>query len=738
MKEEKEYYAHSLEGKPLKEWQRLEEHLQNVAKLAREFAEPFGAGDWAYIAGLLHDIGKFSQEFQNMLIKTADNNTNTEIKSGHPDHSTAGAQKANKLYANGFGKLLSYAIAGHHCGLLDGKSNEACLADRLKKVIPDYSSSLNNLHNFITNIESLPFITAKGNNKRIAFQLQLFIRMIFSCLIDADFLDTEAFMNKNNALLRGNYPEISEMEYKLNKKLNKLSSESSDTLINRYRREILQQCIAAADNSPGLFSLTVPTGGGKTFSSLAFAIKHALKYRMKRIIYVIPYTSIIEQNANVFREVFGNDAVLEHHSNIEIKEDDYKSQLAIENWDAPLIVTTNVQFFESLFHNRTSKCRKIHNIANSVIILDEAQMLPIHLLKPCMEVLRELANSYKITIILCTATQPALLKNEEFVYGLENVREIISNPEELYNNFKRVKIIHLPEKQQNITDIELTKKILEYKQVLCVVNTRRHARELYEQIEDKEGLFHLSALMCPTHRSEVIQNIKDNLKNNKKCRVISTQLIEAGVDIDFPVVFRSAAGIDSIAQSAGRCNREGKLPKGKVFIFYPEKLPPVGYLRQGVDEANTIMRKYDDLLSIEAVNEYFRNLYWINEDKLDKEKILERLSEGVSTIDFPFKEVAKLFNIIDSDMESIIIPYNDEAKEIIKQLRYSDFTKNLARKAQQFSVQVYPQILRKLERVSVERIQNNFLILTNEDLYQKDIGLNYNDPIFREIENNIC
>jgi CRISPR-associated endonuclease/helicase Cas3 len=734
----KEYYAHTLEGKPQAEWQKLEDHLKNVAKLAREFAEPFGGGDWAYIAGLLHDIGKCSEEFQNMLINSADNNTSMETKMGHPDHSTAGAQKANRLYTNGFGKLLAYAISGHHTGLLDGKSNEACLFDRLKKNIHDFSSCLSDLLKFDVNIDSLPFIPAKGNNERIAFQIQFFVRMLFSCLVDADFLDTEAFMNKNKFSLRGNYSEIFEMKYKLDNKLKELTSSEPDTPINRYRKGILQQCITAADWSPGLFSLTVPTGGGKTFSSLAFAIKHALRYGMKRIIYVIPYTSIIEQNAGIFREVFGDNAVIEHHSNVEISNDNYITQLAIENWDAPLIVTTNVQFFESLFQSKTSRCRKIHNISNSVIILDEAQMLPIHLLKPCLETLRELTNSYKATIVLCTATQPALLKNDEFLYGLENVREIISNPIELYNNFKRVEIIRLPENKQYINDFELIKKIQKHKQVLCVVNTRRHARKLYEQIEDKEGLFHLSALMCPAHRSEVIKNIKITLKNNKKCRVISTQLIEAGVDIDFPVVFRSAAGIDSIAQSAGRCNREGKLSQGKVFVFYPEKTPPVGYLRQGIDEANAVMRKYNDILSIEAVNEYFRNLYWINEDKLDKEKILERFLEGIDALNFPFKEITKLFKIIDNNMESIIIPYNADAKKIIKQLRYAETTKNLARKTQRFGVQIYQQILRKLEGISVERLENNFLILINEDIYKKDIGLTYDDPLFREIENNIC
>ncbi|MFA5032889.1 MAG: CRISPR-associated helicase Cas3' [bacterium] len=735
----KKYYAHSLEGRPQEEWQELKEHLKNVAKLAKQFAEPIGAGDWAYVTGLLHDIGKYSHEFQNMLIKSADNNTNVETKVGHPDHSTAGAQLSNKSLPNGYGKLLSYAIAGHHSGLLDGKSNEACLCDRLNKVVSSYSACPQDILEFNSKIESLPFVPTKGNNERIAFQLQFFIRMLFSCLVDADFLDTEEFMNKDKTLIRGNYPELLQMKKKLDDSLNKKCDEASDTVVNKYRKEILQQCISAADKSSGLFSLTVPTGGGKTLSSLAFAMKHAIKYGMKRIIYVIPYTSIIEQNADVFREIFGEDAVIEHHSNLEINEDDYKLQLAIENWDAPLIVTTNVQFFESLFHNKTSKCRKIHNIANSVIILDEAQMLPVTLLKPCMEVLRELTNSYKATIVLCTATQPALSKTNEFKSGLENVQEIISNPIELYDKFRRVQVSCLSKKQEPTTDEELAKKILEHKKVLCVVNTRKHARELYERIknEDKEGLYHLTALMCPAHRSVVIQNVKNTLKNKKKCRVISTQLIEAGVDIDFPVVFRSAAGIDSIAQSAGRCNREGKLQMGNVYVFYPEKPPSVGYLRQGVEEAGEIMRKYDDLLSINAVNEYFLNLYWRNGNNLDKNKILERLAEDIAKLNFPFKEIAGDFRMIDNVMESIIIPYNDQAKEIIKQLRYAEFTKNLARKAQRFCVQVYPEVLKKLEGVSVERIQNNYFVLTNSDLYRDDIGLTYDNPIFRKIENNI-
>ncbi len=733
-----EYFAHSLEGRPTEEWQKLDVHLKNVADLARQFAEPFGGGAWAELEGLWHDIGKYSREFQNMLTKSANDNTSAETRTGRPDHSTAGAQETNKLFTNGFGRLLSYVIAGHHSGLLNGKSNEACLEDRLEKRIPDYSACPQEILTHVPHLRSLPFSPVKGNNERIAFQLHFFVRMLFSCLVDADFLDTEEFMDKDKALLRSNCPELAEMQHELMKVLNELSSESPDTVINKHRKEVLQQCLSAADKQSGLFSLTVPTGGGKTLSSLAFAMKHALEYGMKRIIYVIPFTSIIEQNVDVFRKIFDNDAVLEHHSNIRVSEDDYKSRLATENWDAPLIVTTNVQFFESLFHNRTSRCRKIHNIAKSVIILDEAQVLPVSMLKPCLEALRELTISYGTTVVLCTATQPALSKTDEFKSGLENVREIISDPAGLYRKMRRAQVSLMSKDSSRTTDTELTKMILEHQQALCIVNTRRHARELHEQISDKGGLYHLSGLMCPVHRSQVIQKIKDALKNGEQCRVISTQLIEAGVDIDFPVVFRSIAGIDSIAQAAGRCNREGKKKTGKVYVFYPEESPPVGFLRQGAEETNAIIRKFDDLLSLEAVHEYFLNIYWRNDDNLDKKKILERLSEEVHGLNFPFKEIADEFRIIDDAMESIIIPYDEEAKKIIRQTRYSPIRRNLMRKSQRFAVQIHPQALTKLEGISVERIQDRYLVLTNTDLYRDDVGLTYDDPAFRKIENNIC
>jgi len=573
----KSFYAHSLEGKPPSEWQPLEEHLKNVAEIARSFAESFSAGDWGYLAGLWHDIGKYSDEFQKMLGTEEGSDAHIETKFRRIDHSTAGAKHAH-ISLKDKGKLLAYAIAGHHAGLLDGKSNDACLYNRLmKENIPDYSSCPEHILN-TKSLGDLPFALNVHNPKRFGFQISFFIRMIYSCLVDADFLDTEVFMGREKSSWRKGYPALHELDAKLGFALKQLSASAPRTLINKHRAAILKNCLDAAELPQGLFSLTVPTGGGKTLSSLAFAIKHALKYNLKRIIYVIPYTSIIEQNAAVFRDILGENAVLEHHSNFEPNEEDHRSRLASENWDAPIIVTTNVQFFESLYRSKSSRCRKIHNIANSVVILDEAQMLPVPLLKPCLEVLRELSSAYRTSIVLCTATQPALSTTETFKDGLEGVREIASDPGKLYAEFKRVRVKKLPV----ISDDELADRLNEHKQVLCIVNTRGHARRIFERIRDgEEGCYHLSALMCPEHRTATLNKIRSALLDGSPCRVISTQLIEAGVDIDFPVVFRSAAGIDSIAQAAGRCNREGKLLEGgQVFVFLPEDGTLPGHFRQ--------------------------------------------------------------------------------------------------------------------------------------------------------------
>ncbi|MDL1978963.1 MAG: CRISPR-associated helicase Cas3' [Deltaproteobacteria bacterium] len=732
----KRYYAHSLEGEPPEKWQPLEEHLKNVAERARLFAESFGAGDWGYLSGLWHDLGKYSEEFQQRLGVPEGNDAHIETKPGRVDHSTAGAQHAFKLLKDK-GKILAYAIAGHHAGLPDGKSNnDSCLIKRLEKRIHDYSSCQDQIFNNPT-LNDFPFAL---DQKRSGFQLSFFIRMIFSSLVDADFLDTEAFMDSERSLWRKGYPHLSEMDNKLTSALNKLIGSASDTQINEHRTKILKNCLDAAEFPQGLFSLTVPTGGGKTLSSLAFAIKHALKHGLDRIIYVIPYTSIIEQNATVFRDILGEHAVLEHHSNFEPKEEDHRSRLASENWDAPLIVTTNVQFLESLYRYRSSRCRKIHNIAKSVVILDEAQMLPVQLLRPCMEVLRELSSTYRTTIVLCTATQPALSTNANFKDGLEEVREIIPDPAKLYNLFKRIHIKILPA----LSDDVLADKLKAHNQVLCIVNTRKHARLLFESIREQEGCYHLSALMCPAHRTKRFEEIRNALSKGLPCRVVSTQLIEAGVDIDFPVVYRCAAGIDSIAQAAGRCNREGKLPEGgKVYVFLSEPGLPPGHFRHTAETAEAVMRHHDDPLSLEAVKEYFRTLYWMRGERLDEYQILDDLNEGKLKGNFPFRVVDKKFRIIKDDMESIIIPWkkneqDKDAEKIIQGLRYAEHPARFARKAQRFTIQVPPRVLISLEHAgSVERLHDQYCVLINMDIYRDDLGLCPEEPTFHRPESLI-
>lgn len=716
------YYGHSLEGRPLDEWQLIESHLNQVAETAGSFAKDFSAGDWAYLAGLWHDIGKYSKDFQKRIGAEPDAHIENS-KSKRPDHSTAGAQHAFKALGDA-GKILAYTIAGHHAGLPNGKTNEeSCLMKRLDKKIPDYSACPDE----ILKIREInpPF---KLKKSRLGFQMSFFTRMLYSCLVDADFLDTEKFINQEKADWRKGYPSLEILNEKLTKHLETLTDRTKP--INQQRFEILRHCLEAAEKPQGLFSLTVPTGGGKTLSSLAFALKHAVKYGMKRIIYVIPYTSIIEQNAGVFRKILGEYAVLEHHSNFEPKEEDQRSRLAGENWDAPLIVTTNVQFFESLFHNRSSRCRKIHNIANSVVILDEAQMIPVPLLMPCIEVLRELSSIYRTTIALCTATQPALEKRDKFK-GLENIHPIIPDPPALYKAFKRVETTYLGK----VSDDEIGSKLSEHKQVLCVVNTRKHARLLYEKMGRQEGTYHLSALMCPAHRTEKLQEIRKALDEKMSCRVISTQLVEAGVDIDFPIVYRSAAGIDSIAQAAGRCNREAKLEKGQVFVFMPEEgLPTV--FRQNAETAEMVMRHHQDLLSLHAVREYFETLYWRKgENELDKHSILKLLEEDACRGNFPFREIAQKFQLIENITESVVIPWDDKAKELIKDLEHSKYPLSAARKLQRYTVQIYPMVLRNLEVVgSVKRVQDQYCVLINKSLYNKELGLCPEDPTFCEAE----
>ncbi|MEN6441445.1 MAG: CRISPR-associated helicase Cas3' [Syntrophobacter sp.] len=711
-------YARGNDGS----WQLLSEHLENVAKLAGNFAEDFRAREWGQAVGLLHDRGKASRDFQERL-----QGSNRRV-----DHSTAGAQFADAAW-KGMGRLIAACIAGHHGGLKDGASGGgSSLAERLRKTVPR-----------ITNESELPAPSAPGTlpiksepgqKSRLAFQISFFTRMIFSCLTDADFLDTESFMDRDKSSARRGYPELSQLQNRFSGRIDLIRKKSNQTPIDLQRNRILDACLASADQPSGLFSLTVPTGGGKTLSSLAFALKHALNHGLTRIIYVIPFTSIIEQNADVFRQFVGHDSVLEHHSAFDTAklagEDPENSEilrrfeLASENWDAPLVVTTSVQFFESLFSSKTSKCRKLHNIAKSVVILDEAQMLPVEYLRPCLEALRELAANYGTSIVLCTATQPALTRNDEFSDGLEGVKEIAPDPKQLYESFKRVKITYagvLPPDR-------LIDSLGAHSQVLCIVNTRKEAREVFEGLRSVEGTFHLSALMCPEHRSIRIAEIKERLRRGLPCRVVSTQLIEAGVDIDFPVVYRAIAGIDSIAQAAGRCNREGRLLWGKVVLFQFETGMPSGPFRIPAEVAAETMRKHpDDPLCLDAVEDFFRNLYWRAGEQLDSEHILDDLQEGLRDCYFPFETVARKFRIIKKEGETLIVPFDEKARKAIDRLRYAEFPGKILRDLQRYTVQVYPHELTALETSgAIELIQGIYPVLNSfghDRRYREDVGL---------------
>ncbi|MCF6248794.1 MAG: CRISPR-associated helicase Cas3' [Desulfobacula sp.] len=674
--------------------------------MAEQFGKLFSSGKVAKVSGCFHDLGKYSQEFQHRIVH----------HSKRVDHSTAGAQFAYEMYGVQFGKMISYVIAGHHGkGLPNGNENKVSdLKNRLLKVVCEYRKNIDTKceHPEITN-KDFPF---ENLDVIDGFDLSFFIRMVFSCLVDADFLDTERFINIEKSENRKGYLSLNKLKEKLDFHLRKFTDRKKN--INVIRNRILQNCLTAADNRKGCFSLTVPTGGGKTFSSLAFALKHAIKNNQNRIIYVIPYTSIIEQNAEAIRSILGDDAVIEHHSNIDPSREHYRSKLATENWDAPIIVTTNVQFFESLFACRGSRCRKLHNITNSVVIFDEAQMLPVDLLKPCLRTLTALTKCYNTSIVLCTATQPFLGKNKQLKEGLTDVKEIITDPQQLYNDLKRVKVNILKER---MTTESLAEKLRKHEKVLSIVSTKKLAFELFNKISDLSNVYHLSSLMCPAHRSEMIKKIKSDLKNKETCRVISTQLIEAGVDIDFPVVFRAIAGIDSIAQAAGRCNREGKLSAGIVNVFFPEKGTPPGFLRKGAETAEIVLDHHIDALSLESVEEYFKRLY--QDSDLDKFKIIQELNSGTSDLDFSFRKIAQRFQMIRNDTKSIIIPWGEEGGGRVDALR-SCFveTKEIIRSLQRYTVQIHPQIFERIKE-NFEIIKDEYLVLNNMNVYSKATGL---------------
>lgn len=705
--------------------QLLKEHLDNVSNLARKFSEAFGEGELAEIIGKYHDLGKYSKEFQEYILSGKKGQLRI-------DHSTAGAQlMMNTIPKELLPVIPALCIAGHHGGIPDlGSRNDGAddvtLRGRIKRKVPDIPNYNAYKEEISISELSRPSNIIKTFNTMDEIGLSLYVRMLYSCLVDADFLDTENFMSEGN-VVREKFTSVDKLCEKITQYVaEKLSNPNNE--INARRCQILHQCIKCGKESEkGLFSLTVPTGGGKTISSLAFALNNAAKNNMERVIYVIPYTSIIEQNAKVFADILGEDNILEHHMNIDYEDDDddldYKKKLATENWDAPIIVTTNVQFFESLFGNKPSKSRKLHNIANSVIIFDEAQMFPLEYLKACVFSIKNLVQRFNCTAVLCSATQPALNKFFNDVKSSLPVREIVDDTMENYKFFKRNSICRIEDK---ISKNCLADKLSTYKQVLCIVNKKITAQEVTASliaIVDHDGVYHLSTNMYPVHRKDVLLQIRTRLKSNLPCIVVSTSLIEAGVDIDFPIVYRELTGLDSIIQSAGRCNREGKRESSEsnVYIFELNDAGMSDYDNsQKAVCTLDVIRQYDDLGCEDAIKFYFDDLYNLDVKKLDKNAILKK------SCNLSFKEVAKSFKLIKDNTVSVLVPDNSEAKNLAGRLLDGECNRKLLRASAMYSVNVYENIYRNLfEYGKVDMTDSGVAILNDMSCYDNQKGLIY-------------
>ena len=635
-------------------------------------------------------------------------------------------------------ELIAYAIAGHHGGLPDMRRETGSLYERLKKTLDPLDSIWElEIRPDATGLWPEGFTLGK-DHETTAFQLSFLTRMIFSCLVDADFRDTERFYaDAKGETVDRDWPTLPEIVDQLCDRLNcYFASLTSEGKVNRLRREILEHVRTQADCSPGLFSLNVPTGGGKTLTSLAFALDHAKAHGLERIVYAIPFTSVIDQTAEIFRDVLGEGVVLEHHSAIDEtkstnREGADKLRLAMEDWAAPIVATTNVQLFESLFSHRPSRCRKLHNLARAVIVLDEAQTIPLHVLRPSVAALDELARNYGSSIVLCTATQPAL-KAPDFKGGFDQVRELAPDPPRLHQKLARVKIDY----EGVLSDEILCDALEQTEQGMVIVNSRKHALDIFRQAceADIEGIVHLSTRQYAAHRRRILADVRQRLKKGRPCRLIATSLVEAGVDLDFPRVWRAEAGLDSIAQAAGRCNREGQrnVADSIVTVFQPAEHKSPAELSQLAGDMERIMGRHDDLLSLEAMKDYFQEVYWHKGEGLG-DCFLQKFRMRKHGTSFSFREVGESFRLIQSELLPVIIAQEEEAHKALRDLAYAERPGGVARRLQPYIVQVYPRFREQLVKnnhvyfAEAERFRDQFAVLRPKSLYREDVGLLWED-----------
>lgn len=735
---ERRFYAHTLEGQPPECWQLLECHLRAVAELAANNCEAFDSRDWGYCAGLWHDLGKYQADFQKRL-----------LGSRIPvEHSGAGAVFAVRKERE-IGFPLAFVIAGHHAGLANWAAEDTGLPtpldERIRVNEPRLTGLLASVPAWVQEhpLPDLPaFLRSAGKKPGDGERRsgEFWTRFLFSALVDADRLNTEAFCAHEQSELRRRFCAISTLRERLDshidQKMRALSSIQRRERVNLARKTVLEACRTAASQSPGIFSLNVPTGGGKTLSAMSFALAHAERHGLRRVIVVIPYTSIIEQNAEVYRQALGAENIVEHQSNLDPErqaatlgvELTTRLELACENWDAPVVVTTTVQFFESLFSNNPSRCRKLHNVARSVVILDEVQTLPPGFLLAIVEALNELVRHYGCTVVLSTATPPALAARERFESGLFSIREIIPNVRHLTDQLKRVEYAWPSGKSIPTGWPALAVEVAQHRQVLVVVHKRNDARTLageLQKVTHRGPVWHLSALMCPAHRSDILSRIRDALVGGHTCRVVSTQLVEAGVDLDFPVVYRALAGLDSIIQSAGRCNREGLLDKGRVVLFRAITSPPGGTLRRALQVTDILLREAEGCLDPsdpQLIEKYFRMLYL--GETLDARGI-QTLREG-----FNFASVGRDFKLIeDGFTESVVVPYGD-AEDRLRDLRLRGPSRQTLRRLQPFVVNIYRDSFERLSSAgALEEMEGGLFALSMpyKHLYDANFGLSVGD-----------
>lgn len=753
-------YAHSLSDAPASAWEPLSDHLCAVAQCAAAFAAIFGWAEAARVTGLLHDIGKASPAFQTYIATPRDG----ERGQKGPDHSTAGAREAVTVFGPKLGRMLACAIAGHHAGLGDGEEID-------RRISPDHR--IEPCAGWQAQTGPLPppaLLRPTGHfvpSSQKGFSEAFLTRMLFSCLTDADFLATEAFYEaaEGREVHRGGHASIEILRDRLRAHMAGLRSDAAAG-VNALRTRVLEHAVGKAVLPPGLFTLTVPTGGGKTLASLSFALEHAVRHGLRRVVYVIPFTSIIEQTAAVFRTALSTEEdVLEHHASFDWPEERRgagagedgvdglaKLRRAAENWDVPVVVTTAVQFFESLFANRPARCRKLHNLAGSVVVLDEAQTLPLPLLRPCMAALGELACNYRASVVLCTATQPALRQVDGFSkelggFDIDDSRELAPEPKALYAALKRVRVEVLP---GPVEDATVAARFAAQPRMLCIVNSRAHARTLFEAIRHLPGAVHLSTLMVPRHRRKVLAEVRRRLQDGEPVRIVSTSLIEAGVDIDLPEVWRAAAGLDSIAQAAGRCNRNGRLPIGRVVVFEPAGAKPPRALEAFWQATRPVLRGHDDLLGLDAVHAYFHELYWQKgRDALDalelegRRGVLPALAERAGDLRFPFRSLAEAFRLIEDAMEPVVVPWDDEAARLLREIGAAErpLARHL-RKLQQYTVSIPRQARDAWLRLGALRaahpaLGEGLLAFADTAHYRAETGIDLEALGLRAAESNV-